>query len=516
MSWDWMIDDFDCTMVAHCVKPRGSQGLPCGAKIGSKERQILPCATKIGSRSSGVRLGRRPRLRKSGQPEMDNGFGERKLVYMDGINWLGSFWNTREIMTNPWRALRNSDKKVRQFVHAARLSNFEIVLVADADTKTEQALGKWHKRRQEEIFKERKKVCLGVDIFLVESFQKHGIRVVRPLGADADDVLAALAIATSGIVLSRDRDFFRYDRPICVCNGFSVRDGKLFLEPTTTIDTSAKPRSVTRRVQLELAHAVLSYEQNWSLGVITKYRPSLMNGMTRRGTSSSSDKTMGNLHVLARPLRAAVYAILGEEWAVEEVPEWCKENKKVVWTETTVAADPALVPVLNKPQAVVAWLVERDTLLETLEPWRAAERNFNICALAAEMIVVSSQGAWTMRKCMELFHRQVNTIPPRRHHNFERFRAPSSRALIRPGVGAQVFGNRARDQDFGKQVADVKRLVQRLNAPSQPQLQKSEAIVPSAQWLPLNTSCRGCKHQILPYQPHTSIMRRGFIIPLRI
>nr|PNR35134.1 hypothetical protein PHYPA_023033 [Physcomitrium patens] len=58
---------------------------------------------------------------------------------------------------------------------------------------------------------------------------------------------------------------------------------------------------------------------------------------------------------------------------MEVVPDWCNENKKIVWMETTAVADPALDPVLNKPQAMVAWLIEHDTLLETLEPWQVVE-----------------------------------------------------------------------------------------------------------------------------------------------
>ena len=425
MSCSWMSDALESALAAK----------------GSSSCEILriPQISAVGERTPHMRLGRRPTLRTEviEKPEMLEK-GERRILYMDGINWLDSFWNVWE---NPWGALRNSDRKVSQFVQAAWGSNFEVVLVADADTKTKQALGKWYKRREEEMFKERKKVSLGVDIFLAESFQKHGIRVMRPLGADADDVLAALAVATSGIVLSKDRDFFRYDRPISVSNGFSVRDGKLILQPTTTIDITSRRLPISRRVQLDLAHAALTYEaQNWSLGVVTKYRPSLMNGMTRRGTSSSSDKTMGNLHVLARPLRAAVYAILGEKWAVEEVPEWSEENEKVVWTATRVAADPSLVPILNTPQSVVAWLLDRDTqTLAQLDPWRAAERKFNICALAAELIVVSSRGAWTMRKCMELFHRQVHSFTPRRHRSYQRLSSRNPIPLFQPSTGTKVI-----------------------------------------------------------------------------
>jgi hypothetical protein len=45
---------------------------------------------------------------------------------------------------------------------------------------------------------------------------------------------------------------------------------------------------------------------------------------------------MKNFHAIARPLRAAVYAILDEDCALERIPGWSADEKMVVWTETTV------------------------------------------------------------------------------------------------------------------------------------------------------------------------------------
>ena len=42
------------------------------------------------------------------------------------------------------------------------------------------------------------------------------------------------------------------------------------------------------------------------------------------------------MHAIACPLRAAVYAILGEDCALERISEWSNDEKMVVWTETTV------------------------------------------------------------------------------------------------------------------------------------------------------------------------------------
>jgi len=341
-----------------------------------------------------------------------------RTLYMDGLNWIDKFWDVSSKEKDQWRALADADKAVDEFVAAVRRSNMQIVLVIDADVKTDQAIEKWYTRREKELRNERRSVVLGVDIFLFESFQKHGVHVVRPIGADADDVLAALAVGNSGIVLSRDQDFFAYDQLIDVCRKFFMRQGKLILDPIISSGRNPNLNIKKRQVQLELANTALSNESTWSLGVISKYRPSLRNGLWLRGVSSSSDKTMGNLHTIARPLRAAAYSIVGEQGALEKVPEWCEETQEVVWTLVEVAADPTLVGLLSTPQAVVAWLEEHETS-RPLEQWRKMERQFNLHALAAELSVVASLGEWTMHQCMELFSNQkrpkLNLMPRSQH-----------------------------------------------------------------------------------------------------
>jgi hypothetical protein len=127
-----------------------------------------------------------------------------RTLYMDALNWIDKFWDVSSKEKDRWRALADADKAVDEFVAAVRGSNMQVVLVIDADVKTDQAIEKWHTRREKELRNERRNVVLGVDIFLFESFQKHSVHVMRPMGADADDVLATLAVGGSGIVLSRD------------------------------------------------------------------------------------------------------------------------------------------------------------------------------------------------------------------------------------------------------------------------------------------------------------------------
>ena len=345
---------------------------------------------------------------------------EKTLICFDALNWLDCiFWNSNADMQfndNPWEGLQYSDRTVGKFVRAARVSNYELVAVTSGGASSPEVRERYRWRREQEILEEKRGVCFGANNFLQESFEKEGVRVVRPIDADANDVLAALADTVNdfkdAVIVSRNRSFFSYNKDIPVCRGFTVRGGKLLLEPSVTRDDVWCPTRNSLRVQPHFARVAMTDEGSWSQqGHITIYRPSLRKeGRIERGTTSSSDKKMGNLHALARPLHAAVYAILGEQSALERIPEWSKDEKMVIWTETEVVADPTMSSLLKDPVSVVKWLVEHDTPVLELEPWRAAERMFNICAVAAELVSVASQGVWTMHKCMDLFSKEAEII----------------------------------------------------------------------------------------------------------
>lgn len=87
---------------------------------------------------------------------------------------------------------------------------------------------------------------LGADAFLMESFQIYGIFAVMPIGANVDDVLATSAIVKSGVVLSRDRDFFYFSVPINVSRDFNSDNDKLILKSCGKIDNSQGERRSIR------------------------------------------------------------------------------------------------------------------------------------------------------------------------------------------------------------------------------------------------------------------------------
>jgi hypothetical protein len=254
-------------------------------------------------------------------------------------------------------------------------------------------------------------MVLGADVLLCDALRECGVPVVRPLNADADDVAAAIAASGAG-VLSRDGDFFRYTPPIKVFDGFRIEageDGLPLLLPTpadAAARTARRKWAETREVQPELAAAALAQVRDAHAdagagrrfdGVRDKFTASAKAGYVARGVSSSSDRRLGSLHLLARPIRVAVYARLLENDVVEILPTWV--DGRCVFLEEPVAADASLDALLDDPVAAEAWLAARDGDCASAADgawsfpdvaWRTAERDFNRIIVAIEMCAAAS------------------------------------------------------------------------------------------------------------------------------
>lgn len=330
------------------------------------------------------------------------------VLAFDALNYLREFLAEPLMRRDPWLAMRALEQRVAQFATAAARGGFRLVAVIDAGTASAEAGAKWRSRREGELRGERRNIVLGADVFLTDALRERGVPVVRPLGADADDVLAALAASVSGGgVLSRDGDFFRYALPpLRVFDGWTLQlasaAGGDVLVPTAAAAgraVAAASRSA-RDVQPELATAALAELADAgraSSAIRDKYAAAAKGGCVRRGTTSSSDRRRGSLHVIARPLRAAVYARLGETGAVREIlPQW--RDSDVSWTDEAVAPDATLDALLDDVSAAAAWLDARDgdddsngaPWPQGEAEWRAAERRFNRRVLACELCAAAA------------------------------------------------------------------------------------------------------------------------------
>lgn len=134
--------------------------------------------------------------------------GKKKtLLCVDALNWLSLFWSYEDDLQyceDPWGALLNSSEKVHKFVNRAGTAGYELVIVVRGGAKDPKVRAKYEWRRENEILYEKNNVCLGADLFLAESLQSRGIQVVKPIGADTDDVIGAIAVDPSLSAINDD------------------------------------------------------------------------------------------------------------------------------------------------------------------------------------------------------------------------------------------------------------------------------------------------------------------------
>lgn len=100
--------------------------------------------------------------------------------------------------------------QVTEFVKACRDAGWTVTVFLDAAIPSDEAQGKWRSRREVEVRRCKRDVPHGLNVLLAESFRAAGVAVEHSLSHDNDDTLAAYAQADGASVLSRDRDFFRY------------------------------------------------------------------------------------------------------------------------------------------------------------------------------------------------------------------------------------------------------------------------------------------------------------------
>lgn len=150
------------------------------------------------------------------------------------------------------------------------------MVVIDADSNSAEVRRKWRRHQSKNLRKKDRRPPLGIDVFLCDAFVQCGVKVVRPVGADADAVLAALAARPECAVLSRDQDFHRYDHYITVVSEWTVSYGRL------TLGTEVRSKDceiVDRSVQFSLAEKALERNSVWchpGMMAGAKYRPSFL------------------------------------------------------------------------------------------------------------------------------------------------------------------------------------------------------------------------------------------------
>lgn len=254
------------------------------------------------------------------QNDNHNNKRHRRLLYVDALNFMGKFQ-----MTRPQFNIHRSIRSVKAFVDSARNSGWSVHIFIDANIQTDEARNKWKKRREAEVRSGKRRVPQGCQTLLADMFKRCNVPVYFSEEMDNDDTLAFHAEADNATVLSGDHDFFRYTGSTFeLYRDFEVRPPYLSLLPF-----SANHRTIP----LKMMRPLMPPPRTASTG--SQFTRSLTHYV--RGSPSPLTRILGNVHIIVRPLRQALYARLGIETPViEEFPIWDPSTKQVVWVSDLV------------------------------------------------------------------------------------------------------------------------------------------------------------------------------------
>jgi len=312
---------------------------------------------------------------------LDSDGSPRHLV-VDALNLLTDYFlpdDRGAAKGDAWTMLAVMQRRVAGFLEACANTTPALVphFVIDAGWQSEEAATKWRKRREREVRAHARTIPLSADTFLADALRAAGAKVYQVEGADGDDIVVVLAraLGATSLILSADRDMFRYDdtvlpdapkrvaasfsfaeaAPIFGTRGASSETFEKNLPSEDTKDTKdticqfgvvlhASPtkqpkEGVERRGSTDVPRFDPSVDfERWSapydkLKTVVDH-PAL--GYVR-GACSPQTRAFGNLHGHARPLRLAAYRAMGARGRVHErFPEWDEANDAVRWEDADV------------------------------------------------------------------------------------------------------------------------------------------------------------------------------------
>ena len=289
---------------------------------------------------------------------------ETKLLYIDAMNIMNVIFRATPL-PNHWD-FDFSFSQVKKLVNAAKASNIQIKLFFDCDNPSEEAIKKWVGRREKEVEEGYRTMPATSGFLLGNMFAKCGVETHYSYEADNDDTLASHAQHDKAAILSKDRDFFRYEkRNYQVFSEFHFKkDGGLLLIPSphkeSNIDTLPRPiiTPPPKTTPTNPRAMTLKTEEIW-----------------RMGAPSPLVRDLYNPYLVLRPLRQALYGRLKVIKPIKEVlPFWDAKQGKVCWESVEVGPDAKL-----------------DSLLD--DPFKALESVFNVSSLEKPKDVVVKKWA---------------------------------------------------------------------------------------------------------------------------
>eukprot|EP00386_Alphamonas_edax_P001826 GDKI01005497.1.p1 GENE.GDKI01005497.1~~GDKI01005497.1.p1 ORF type:complete len:502 (+),score=89.82 GDKI01005497.1:184-1689(+) len=363
----------------------------------------------------------------------------RRLA-VDVQNMARIFYEEPKERTNPWTMVNAMEHRAAEFVKLLKKSHMHVVGALGGDTRDDVSDWKFTSGTRKQIeMEQRQPLC--TQILLNECLRKAGATICRPLGVLPKDALAAIGFSQGGQgVLSRDSHFLSYKQSLVVFNGYrTIGSGRNTYLELARVDAGINPartRATLQRLEAQgktrpeinpaIAEQVLarSADREHYANIVSKIVPG--RGVSKKtwGSSSSSDKRLGNLHAKIAPLRAAARARWN--WPKEGdrlqefVPVWRRgRDPAVEWEELPVAEVNAdLDKLLDDPFAAVKWLAEQDEKCACHWPnepeeaaWRETERHYNRCVMVAEACAVAQKSPVMLLDILMLFKEFQNAHP---------------------------------------------------------------------------------------------------------
>ena len=294
----------------------------------------------------------------------DSGSLDGKHVVVDALNYLSTFMPANDsafAQATPWDLIEETKRRVHSFLAGCKMSCVVPHFVIDCGFQSDEAMHTWMGRREKEVVESRRAMPYGADTILASCLLQEGADVIRPVDLDGDDVVVKWAVSMHCDVMSEDTDMLRYpDLPQSkIMVGFAFHpDGRVHLVPRRHFQIARDKQGLPPRMLDGVPLNIALWRAEASK--IHLVHDQAGNPIYRRGNTDSFTKSLGNLHHIGRPLRAALYAKVGIAKVDEMYPMWDAGNQKPGWHRASTVADPALIKVLDDAKEVLAWLITHD------------------------------------------------------------------------------------------------------------------------------------------------------------
>jgi hypothetical protein len=325
-----------------------------------------------------------------------------KPLIIDGHNFTNAFFSS----SHHWHLL-SALRKITLFCSLSRKSGFEPVLFLDAAYKRAEKVDKARRRLAKDIREGNRRAPFGVSGMMGDLFRSQGVEINYSIEKECDEAVAFWAARTGGAVLSGDRGYFRYEhegeRAIRgdIFRDFQIDGEELVLVPS-------KPKVRRKGAVLEVSREKPETSSEYKAATINEI---VHRGSYIRGSPTPLLRRLGmNPHVVARPLRQALYArILGSRSAIvtESFPMWDEKQEDVSFAPQEVHPDPTHDRFLESPIDAVEFLFQPSKI------WDGRPEDINqltwenhIYSLYAVTFEICSLG--TGRSVWDMFSRELD------------------------------------------------------------------------------------------------------------